>query len=44
MPVIHRDTDYAVRALAHLAQSGGVVAVSTLADMAQALPTEGASW
>jgi len=31
MPVIHRDTDYAVRALAHLAQSGGVVAVSTLA-------------
>lgn len=32
MPIIHRDTDYAVRALAHLAQTDGVVAVSALAE------------
>lgn len=32
MPIIHRDTDYAFRALIHLADSGRVVPVSELSE------------
>jgi len=32
MPVIHRDTDYALRALAQLARTGEVMSVSALAE------------
>lgn len=39
MPVIHRDTDYALRALALLAQGGEVVPVSALAE-AEGVPED----
>ena len=39
MPVIHRDTDYAVRALALLAQGGEVTPVSALAE-AECVPED----
>lgn len=32
MPIIHRDTDYALRALMTLARDGGVVSVSDLSE------------